>query len=259
MNTKQIVVLSVLALLSYGSARADNNPPNITESEMMRLPVWCKQTQGFHPGDLHGKPSPEARYWMGVMGRSFWHVHHHCWAMIRMMRAAVPGLGYWERHRHLSGAVADYGYVISNAEPDFMLLPEVHYRQGEAKLLLDELAPARAAFDMALKIKPDYWPPYVKWAELLETNKRPDLARKHIEEGLKVMPNEPMLLAQHKRLSGLSDRSAKPSEAAPKVSPGASAVRSGRTAPAALKADAPRGGTPTVTNAAVPRAAASGG
>lgn len=191
---------ALLALLSpWAQAQM---PPDITRGEFALLPEYCPDTQGFKYGDATYNTSPRAGYWIGLMGPSFWHMHHYCWALIRVQRASAIGLPAPTRQGHLQAAVSDYRYVIVNATPDFVLLPEVFTRMGEAYASLENYGAAMDAFNRAREIKPDYWPPYLRWSDILiKIGKRKE-AKEHIEKILALLPDEPAVQQQYRRLGG---------------------------------------------------------
>jgi tetratricopeptide (TPR) repeat protein len=182
--------------------QADNKPTDVTVGEMALLPEYCPDTMGFNYGDASYNTSPRAPYWVGVMGPSFWAVHHHCWALIRVQRALAPGVKPEIREGLLRGAIADYQYVVAKSKPGFVLLPEVYLRIGEAFLLLGAPAAAQEAFAKSREEKPAYWPPYVRWADALAKLGVKDQARAHLEEGLRIMPDEPALIEAYRKLGG---------------------------------------------------------
>ena len=61
---------------------------------------------------------------------------------------------------------------------------------------------ASAAFDESRKRKPDYPPPYLRWAEVLLMTGNKEGALAHLELGLRQAPKAADLLAQYKRLGG---------------------------------------------------------
>jgi tetratricopeptide (TPR) repeat protein len=112
----------------------------------------------------------------------------------------------------LSTATADYAYTIANSTPDFVLLPEILVRLGEAYALLPELAKAIQSYERAIEIKPDYWPAYERLATAYTQARLPDRALEALRNGLRVLPEQPELLRQYKQLGGkLADVARPPS------------------------------------------------
>lgn len=204
----------VCAMLFCEAASADFKPQNVTAGEMALLPEYCPDTQGFQYGDQHYNTSPRAAYWVGLMGKSFWAHHHYCWALIYINRAKAAGLRPQEREALYRWAINDYRYVVQHSTPDFVLLPEVWTRMGEAYVLLGANGSALEAFGAARRIKPDYWPPYVRWAEVLARLGKRTEALAHLEEGLERMPTERALIEAYERLGGNHARFARSPRAA---------------------------------------------
>lgn len=195
------VAATALACMA-GTAAADNQPENVTVGEMALLPEYCEDVQGFKYGDASYNTSPRAAHWVGLMGPTFWAFHHYCWALIRIHRAQKAGVKPVIREGLLRGAIGDLGYVVAHATPKFVMLPEVYLRIGESYVALMDFPAAQDAFARSREAKRDYWPPYVRWSDVLVKLGRKDQARSHIEEALRIMPTEPALIAQYRKLGG---------------------------------------------------------
>ncbi len=179
-------------------------PSNVTDAEMKLLPRYCPDTQTFKNGSPQYSPSQRAQYWVSVMGKAFWAMHHYCWAQISMNRSRKAGITAQERRGMWESARGDYGYVIENSQPDFILLPEIFTRIGEVELLLGRANNADEAFARARQLKPDYWPAYSQWAEfLMQRGRRPE-ALKIVASGLQHSPDAKVLREQFRVLGGKS-------------------------------------------------------
>jgi tetratricopeptide (TPR) repeat protein len=193
-------LLSVcLALPALACAQ---KPAGVSDGEIALLPEYCADTQGFKYGDASFNTSPRANYWVGLMGPSFWHHHHYCWALVKVRRALAPGVRPEQRTAGLQNAVGDYDYVVRLSDPQFVMLPEVFLKMGDAFVLLGDYARAGESFAASAKRKPDYWPAYVNWAAVLEKIGKKQEALAHIGLGLRNSPNEPVLQRHYKRLGG---------------------------------------------------------
>jgi len=184
-----------LLLLLCTSAFA-GKPENITEAEMALLPQYCPDTFGFKYGDAYFNTSPNAPEWVGLMGKSFWAMHHYCWALINLGRAQKPSMSAMQRQATREYAISDMQYVIENSTPDFIMLPEIFTKKGEVLLTLKRPLEARDAFAKARELKPDYWPPYFQWGGYLMRAGQKNEAREVVEAGLSFAP-------QSKALRGL--------------------------------------------------------
>ena len=213
-------------------------PQDVTAGELALLPPYCIDTEAFIYGHEYSlNKSPRADGWVAQMGRSFWTMHHYCWGLVnlnrlRSGRANTPNRKYFAKQ-----IVDEYLFVIHNAKSDFVLLPEVWTRIGEASLLAGEVAQALEAYAMARSIKPDYWPAYSQWAEFLAgIGKKADAAAL-VRSGLAHSPDATPLVALYRRLGG--DPSTIPRAASVPASAASAASASGATEPAASAATRP--------------------
>lgn len=177
-------------------------PPNISVGEMALIPPYCPDTMGFNYGDAYTNTSPRAGYWVGLMGKGFWAVHHYCWGLIKLRRADAIGLPKVERTGLLTNVVGEFNYVLENAPADFVLRPEVLLRRGDVQLKLGDVGNAMESYQAAVQLRPDYWPAYVNWAEfLVKINRRKD-ALAFLERGLTQSPSQPQLQAAYRKAGG---------------------------------------------------------
>ena len=205
-------------------------PQNVTSGELALLPEYCIDTQGFMHGDQYStNVSPRAGKWVAMMGPTFWHHHHYCWGLIWMQRARQPGIRPELRRGGFTDAVGDFDYVVRNATPDFILLPEVYLRLGEAYAELGNTSAALEAFAASASRKPDYWPAYVNAAQIYERVGLKKQALERIADGLKAAPKDSNLQQHYKRLGGDLAAFMKTLAAPAQVSAGASAPAGGST------------------------------
>ena len=174
-----------------------------TESELALLPAYCIDTEGFNYGPK-GAPnqSPKAAYWESIMGPTFWALHHSCWAKVAVMRSYRSGTPAHIRKATLQGAISEYMYVVNNARPDFILLPEIYTNIGDLELLLQQYKNADEAFALARKAKPDYWPAYSHWADYLIKSGKKEDAKELLKTGLEYSPQARILIESYRQLGG---------------------------------------------------------
>lgn len=194
-------ILVLMALAGF-VAIAFGKPDNVTDGEMALIPPYCPDTMGFKYGDAYSNTSPRAAHWVGLMGKSFWGLHHYCWALINLRRSQAAGVPPNVRKGLLESVVADSVYSVRYSSPGFVLLPEIYTRIGETQLLLANPGAAYEAFAQARTLKPDYWPPYVRWAEVLIKSNQKVEAKKLVAEGLRYSPDAKPLLDQYRVLGG---------------------------------------------------------
>lgn len=188
--------LALFTMIGVSAAK----PEDVTESEMKLIPRYCPDTMGFGYGDAYYNTSPRAKYWVSLMGPSFWAMHHYCWAEISMIRSRKARVSESQRRGMWESARSDYLYVRRHASKDFILLPEIYTKIGQVELLLDHPNKADEAFTRARELKPDYWPAYSHWAEFLIQNRHRAEALKVVREGLKNSPGSKTLREQYRIL-----------------------------------------------------------
>ena len=188
-------------LVSIAISPAGAAPQNITAGELALLPAFCQDAQTFNGWEQYVRESPRAPYWISKMGRSFWDIHHFCWAGVHVLRAGQPGLQAQHRVTMLEAAIDDYAYIIRKAAPGMVLLPELYYRTGDLQRQLGQYGLAIESFNRSRTEKPDYWPPYVGHAEILLLSNQRAQAKAVLEDGLKLMPDEPALKSRLARLN----------------------------------------------------------
>ena len=212
---------------------ASAGPANITDGELALLPPFCQDVQAIRYGNAVDNPSPRAGHWVGVMGKYFWHMHHYCWGLIHVRRSQAAGVDTTSRQGMINAAIADYIYVIENSPKDFVMAPEVLLRIGEANLMLGRTWPAQEAFKTAREIKPDYWPAYTRWIDVLVKSNQKAEAKVLAAEGLRFSPQSKELASRYQKLGGdpskivpavIETPPSPPSDAASAVEPPASAA-----------------------------------
>ncbi|WP_138679023.1 tetratricopeptide repeat protein [Candidatus Accumulibacter phosphatis] len=189
------------ALMFAVTMVAAGPPSNITREEMSLIPRYCAYAQGS--GNYM---SSESRRWAALMPGNFSGIHHYCWAQIFWLRAQRANQSAQARAYLLDLVVENCTYVTKNAKSDFVLLPEIYARIGEAHLRRSRPSEANQAFSQARELKPDYWPAYSHWAEFLINSGKMAEAKQLVKSGLEYNPNSRILLEQYRLLGG------KPSE-----------------------------------------------
>lgn len=192
--------VAVVGLVSAPLGVLANTPQNITAGEVARLPEYCANAQSFARQGLPDAPSAIQRHWLGLMGTTFWHMHHYCWALVSANRSEESGLSPNQRVHLLNNAIGDANYVVERAPPDFPLLPEILYRVGQYHLKAGRPVESLSHFNKSRTIKPDYWPPYIELAKLSAALGKQQDATAVLEEGLKLMPDQPQLTDALKRV-----------------------------------------------------------
>ncbi|HMV58785.1 MAG: hypothetical protein NOF05_14055 [Candidatus Accumulibacter phosphatis] len=198
-----IVFVSIfMGMLTVASAQPAGD---ITKEEMALIPPYCPYAQLFPKHN-----TSERLQWEARLGREgFQAIHHYCWGQINLQRALRSRTSASERKFLLKTVVADYQFVIRHVDGharDFVLLPEILTRKGEAELLRSDFQDANISFARARAIKPDYWPAYSAWAEFLIRSGQKVAAKQLVKSGLEYSPGARVLRDQYQSLGGdLSD------------------------------------------------------
>jgi len=197
-----VMALAAAALLLALPARAIK-PQDVTEGEIALLPEYCIDTEGFIYGSV-GNPgqSPRAPMWVERMGLTFKGMHHYCWGLVNLNRLLAGRANTSDKRYFAKQIVDEYHYVLRVSTPDFILLPEIWTRIGEASLLADDVGGALDAYAKARKIKPDYWPAYSQWAEFLLRYGKKDEAKALLRSGLQFSPDSKVLIDMYRKLGG---------------------------------------------------------
>ena len=172
------------------------------------LPEYCQ--------DLIAARFQAHKKWEPVLGPTVKHLHHYCLGLTWMMRAqrafSVPEQ---ERMSRWGKAVDEITYSINSATPDFVLLPELHYKRGISYQNVKRPKEAEADFRKSIETLATYYVAYAALAELYRKNGRNDLARDVVAKGLNHSPDSKQLLRLQQELgrtggSGTADRKAGP-------------------------------------------------
>ena len=183
-----------LLVLGAGQALAEK-PENVTSGEMAMLPSYCVDTQTFGDGT-------RISYWVGIMGKGFMGLHHYCWGLLALGRAQNTVMPQQTRRHILTYAINDFNFTLKNAAADFVLAPEIYTRRGDIQLMLSDPVAAYESFERARELKPDYWPAYSRWADVLIKANQKVEAKKLVKVGLQYAPGSKVLLDQFKALGG---------------------------------------------------------
>ena len=202
-QNRRILLLILLSAVAPLTSFAQNaNLSRIpTQEELVLLPSYCKDTIVFNPRTSEGAPPPEAKRWIRVMGRGFFSMHHYCWGINFIGRSNKHGITRQQREYYLKDAVANFNFVIEHSPHDFIMLPEVHLKKGDALARLGDDEGATKVYQLSIRAKSDYWPAYVGLADLLRNRGKNDDAKAVVEEGLRHSPLSKTLNAMLKQLA----------------------------------------------------------
>lgn len=157
--------------------------------EVALLPGFCKYTQEFRERVPGGNDPRLIENWSNMLGPMYINMHHYCWGLMKAHRGMLLARTELARNHFLNDAVHEYDYVIERAPQDFVLLPEVLAKKGQVLLRLGKSATAMVAFERAIEIKPDYWPPYAYASDYYKEIGEIEQARELLTRGLASAPN----------------------------------------------------------------------
>ena len=141
----------LLWLLACSSAQAGEIR---SLSELAMLPPYCKGTQLIR--QLSNDPVPIDQY-KEIYGKSFMHLHHYCWALNAENKANAM-FNKRDRDSELGSAISDIKYVLTNADPDFVLLPDIYNSQARILFSLHRDPEAVLSLEKAIELKPGFVP-----------------------------------------------------------------------------------------------------
>lgn len=196
MNAKLVGLLTgALILFSIAPAHSQWNPGG-TESEQALLPRFCVVKL------RDDNASAEARTFIRQFGFDNWlHLHHYCYGLNAVNRSLKAG-NLRDRDAQLRLAVAEYGYVLRNARPDFWMRPQLNVELGRILARLDRKPEAMSAFQTALQANPAYLAGYLALVEHLRSAGLPQQAREVAAEGLRHLPEAQRLQGLYLDLGG---------------------------------------------------------
>jgi tetratricopeptide (TPR) repeat protein len=147
--------------------------------------------------------------WTAQMGDIFHALHHYCAGLIKANRALLLARNTTDRRFYFSDAIIEYDYVIVRAPPDFVLLPEIVTKKGEALVHLGRGPLAVLEFERAIELKTDYWPPYAHLSDYYKASGELRKARETLDAGLAKVPDAKALLRRKSELDAAPTRPTK--------------------------------------------------
>ena len=200
-------VACALALLAPTLAWAF---PDYEVSEARLLPTFCKYTQDYRERVPGGKNPDEIERWTRLMGPTFNNMHHYCYGLMEVNRAAFSSKTELERTHNLSNSIIEFDYVLRGAPADFYMLPEILTRKGESLVGLDRGREGILEFQRAIGIDANYAPAYAAMSDYYKRAGQPAKAKEWLEKGLSVSPNSRPLQRRMAELDGSKNKRAAP-------------------------------------------------
>lgn len=165
------------------------------EHELKYLPPYCRCVASVNMKRYKKEKAKWARIFKskGERGRDWGHIHHYCYGLTFLSRVN-RGLG--KRSYLLGRAESEFGYMIKQASPKFILMPEIHLRMGITKLMMRKDAGALKHFYKAIKLKNDFVPAYIQIIYYYRNHNNAKEALKIARLALKHAPNSKVLRKQ---------------------------------------------------------------
>lgn len=206
-----VAVVGVVLAATQGVAaqRTGGDIIGVSVPAVTRLPDYCADAQGGKSGYNPSNLTPAQTYWAGLMGNAFHHIHHYCWALDNLRKARDPMLTPQARAGLYRAVLSDCNYVIERSPPDFVLLPEIYLRMGQASFARSDIPGALDYFEKSRAAKPDYWPVYIEIAKTNLSFGRRQEAEAALNAGLALLPDEPNLKQALAQLKAAPARAAK--------------------------------------------------
>ena len=168
-----------------------------TASEISAMPPYCA---GRFARELNNMQ--EYKRWEAQYGPDFLHTHHLCHG-IGLLDIKYPKARTEQERRYiLDGALGELGYMLTNAKPDFALMPDVHLYRGIALAHQNKNSDALKSILNALELNPNISIGYGWAADLYVRLGAKDLAMNMVTDGLQRYPNNKRLQRLYLQLGG---------------------------------------------------------
>jgi len=157
--------------------------------EMALLPPYCKYTQLYRSSVPGGDDPAQAERWKSNLGYMYDHMHHYCRGLQQTNYAKIFAHTSGERMERWKQSIGEFDYVLKYMKPDYALLPEVLTKKGENLIRMGRAAEAMEPLQLAIKLKPDYWPPYAALSDYYKEAGDLKNARGWLELALAISPD----------------------------------------------------------------------
>lgn len=201
----------LLALTAVGivvwSTRADAygglDSYELSPDEVAVLPEFCRHTQLII--SRHGSATQQ-QAWVERTGASFLHMHHYCIAVVALVRSHRHNNTRTDRVGYLQFAVGNLLYVVRNSPPDYVFMPDVFFRLGQAQSRMGRHKEAMDALEETLNRSPGHARAAHELAMVYQSLGDRVKATAVIKSALEHQPDSKLLKA------ALADLSVRPSE-----------------------------------------------
>jgi tetratricopeptide (TPR) repeat protein len=148
------------------------------------LPRYCIYSQMFRERIPGGNDPALIARWYEYMGPTYHHIHHYCLGLMKANRGLVLARDADARRFYLENSIIEFEYVITKAEDNFVLMPEMLTKKGESLVLLGRGPLGVLQFERAIEVKSDYSPAYAQLSDYYKASGDAKKAREVLESGL---------------------------------------------------------------------------
>lgn len=164
-----------------------------TDADFALLPPYCEVRLRTE------RRSPQWSMWNRRLAGGFTHIHHYCAALHTLNQA--NRISNPQRKKELMrSALKNFEYVETHADEDFILRPEILVKKGKLLVRMGRASEALAAFQDAIRRKPNYSPAYMALADFYNSVGEKDKALAVVRDGLAKAPNSRGLRRRLKEL-----------------------------------------------------------
>jgi tetratricopeptide (TPR) repeat protein len=182
--------------------------------EVALLPPFCPYTAEFRNHVPGGDNRAEMDRWYATMGPGFGAMHHYCWGLMKTNRALLLARTPQSKRFYLGASIGEFDYVITNVQPDFVMLPEILTRKGQNLIRLGKNREGLEQLQRAIELKSDYWPPYAALSDYYKSQGDLAKARGFLEKALAIAPDAKPLTTRLAELDS-ANTTKKPAKKAP--------------------------------------------
>jgi len=204
-----LLLASGIAAAPDATAQKNVDTPALPH-EIRMLPAYCQAR-------MAGNTREAQEHWTRVMGPTYEHIHHYCRGLVHTNRSLVHFTNRADRMRALSYSIGEFDYVIRNAPPTFVLLPEILTKRGENLVRLGRASEGTPNLLRAIELKSDYWPPYAAMSDYHKSRGEQAQARQWLDKALAIAPNAKPLQARLAELGGKQGTAPAPAKPADKA------------------------------------------
>lgn len=190
---KQIIYVLLIGLPLLATPLYSQTGFRPDSQELKLLPSYCQ--------DKFGSVAAARERWKKLFGEEWMHMHHYCDGINHMNRATKV-LDDRNKINYLAGvAIDNFEYMLKRAGEQWLLLPELHFRMGKAKLKMrGSFGEIAAHYEKAVLLKPDYVQAWAALSDLYLDLQDREKARAALENGLSHSPNSKILLRRKSKL-----------------------------------------------------------